>query len=313
MKTELRRVRLSDVPALSALFDSVFRLRAKDKEALVRWKYFHPYCTGSVQYAAFAGGVPVSHYANIPVGIRFGDRVMPAGLCTDMMTLSQYRGQGYISRLSKRAYADLRKTDAVMSLGFSNPSGLAVDLNSVSYGYRVVGRFCSYGLMAAFAGTKRLSAVPVTAVEDSPYRIPDGMYSIEKSRPYLSWRYADHPGNQYTVVSVRDGNGVIGHAVMRFSAGRADITDIALRDMDWRLVRDAIALLRQLAFARGRQIVVLSVLENEYWHRVLARTVVWKRSSHPAYYLTVRLHRDAGALPGIFAKDRWICVAGDIL
>lgn len=313
MAYNIRALQETDQPSLTAFLDTVFHIRNKEKESLVWWKYFHPFVGHRVQFGAFDGDRLIAHYANIPLTIRYNSTVVPAMLCIDMSTHPAYRGLGLISALSEATYAAIAKTSRALSLGFSNSAGVKVDLYAHSYGYRVVGAFTSYALMAQQSKHPPVTLTQTKELGSYEYHVPDGYISINKSREYGTWRYIDHPGSPYTIYAVEKDNVPIGYVIMRISRFRIDIIDIILSNMQEYLVHDVVVSVQHLAFSLHKHLVVLGVLDNDYWKRVLHGTLGMKKPISDAYYLTVRVHNPSITGPDVYDPRRWICMTGDIL
>lgn len=311
MAFSIRKLNQQDLVYLIEFLHAVFHIRNRDKTSLIKWKYFHPFIEHAIEYGAFDGTRLVGHYANIPIPLRYGGHVVDAMLCIDMATHPSYRGLGLISRLSEFVYRDVLHTSAALSLGFSNSQGMRVDLNARSYGYKVIGAFRSYALM-----TRRgISPTRVTHTEEIdpiPFSIPDGYISIHKSQEYLKWRYHDHPGSAYELYRV-SGDAIHGYVVLRVSRFRIDIIDIALSNMQEYVVRDVIHAIQNLAAIQRKQMVVIGVLENNYWRRILKECMGVRKPMKESHYLTVRIHNDHHIGPDIYNKEQWICMTGDIL
>lgn len=312
MAYNIRKLTVADEGQLMSFLDTVFHIRNRDKISLVHWKYFHTAVKERVQYGAFDGDHLIAHYANIPLSLRYHKTVLPAMLCIDMSTHPSYRGQGLISRLSEATYRDISNSSRVLSLGFSNDEGVKVDLHSVGYGYHVVGAFQSYGLMAMYF-PQHVELTNVTTFEAVSYHIPEGLISIDKSKEYVIWRYQDHPGIPYLIYSVKKEHRQVGYVVLRSSQFRIDIVDIILEDMQENAVREVIQAVQNLAFHERKQLVVICMLENDYWKRVMKGCLGLKKPTSKAYYLTVRVHKSEIIGSDIYDDQSWICMSGDIL
>ena len=143
--------------------------------------------------------------------------------------------------------------------------------------------------------------------------MPDGFISIHKSHAYLSWRYEDHPGARYELYEVRAEGVFTGYVVLRTSRFRVDVSDIALTNMQEYEVVMVLQAIQSLAVAMHKRLVVLGVLENEYWKRILKECRAIKKPMNEAYYLTVKVHQEHNIQPEIYDVRRWICMTGDIL
>ena len=313
MAYKIRALTESDGPALTAFLDTVFHIRNRDKTRLVQWKYFHPFVQKRVQFGSFDGDRLIAHYANIPLTVRYHSTVVSAMLCIDMSTRPSYRGLGLISKLSEVAYAAIAKTPRALSIGFSNSAGVKVDLYAHSYGYRVVGPFSSYGLMAVHSKNPPVILTQTKEFRSFEYHIPDGYISINKSIDYMVWRYQDHPGLPYGIYAIERENELLGYVIVRISSFRIDIIDIVLSNMQEYLVRDVIVSVQHLAFLLRKQLVVLGALDNEYWKRILHGVLGMKKPMNDAYYLTVRVHKNSVIGPDVYDLKHWICMTGDIL
>jgi GNAT superfamily N-acetyltransferase len=314
MTYNVRPVSPDDIPALTDFLDSVFHIRNKNKQALVLWKYFHGRMKGKVEHAAFDGPLMVAHYANIPCPVLAGRHTMEAMLCVDMATRKDYRGKGLISQLSRGVYEAVEKTPCVLSLGFSNSMGVKVDQNATGYGYRVVGKFISYGMVAIAAGHSPCELVRVSELDArTGYGVPEGYLSIRKDTSYMTWRYIDNHNGLYMPYAVMRQGICIGYVILRNNRVRMDVVDIALSDMGEHEVKDALFAIQRESIRLGKHFVIISVLDNGYWQRIFSGLATYKKPTHPGYYLTVRVHREVPETASVTDSNRWICLGGDIL
>ncbi len=304
--------------SLVTLLDAVFSIQNSDKEALVTWKYYHPFFKNSIfQYGAITDDGEeqiVSHYANIPLEIVHKDKIYKGAACVDMATHPLHRGKGLISTLSKLVYTDIARENIDVSIGFSNEAGVLVDKHSKNYGYHIIGKFQSYYSIL----TKRKSTIcelqrVASFEEEMPLK--NEYFSVHKTVEYLTWRYKDNPNNGYMFYKVLINGRFYGYVVLKNSNIRTHVIDIISDNSSVDTMKNIITAINNIALEHKKRFTTLCVLDNKFWHGVFNKTLSFKKNSKKnTFYLTVKLHNPRiGDNTSILDKDSWLCFVGDIL
>lgn len=311
MAVEIQRYSPEYFASLVRLLDESFGIANPARSDLVRWKFFDTiHRGGTVMALAVAVGTVVSQYANTPVTLAYDGLPFPAMVCADMATAPAYRGQGLISRLAREVYAEVVRSGAALSIGFSNEEGLKVDRNAKGYGYRVIGRFERY--LLPLIRLQRTDVVLEPASEFDSYHLRDlpvAGLRLDKSAEYLTWRYLRKPHADYAIYRVLRDRQPLGYAVLRDARLRTHLVDLIAP-----AVPDVLTAVQNAALWRRRKRALMAyVLDNAAWRAALRG---WLHlPPHPRlanYYLTVRPHCEP--LPnGWETPDGWHLMGGDII
>src|SRR5258706_7065221 len=306
----------SYLTSLTTLLDKSFSIENKDKEELVKWKYFDEYLDNkTITYIALDDkNEVISHYTNIPINVVCLGTMYKAMICTDMCTDISHRGKGLISKLSSEVYKEVKDSKYDFSLGFSNDAGIKIDKNSISYGYEVVGKFVRYLKLVASRKKAAYSLIRVSSLEDNFYNSSSNFLKIRKDSSYLDWRYLKKPNSEYNVYAIKEASTIHGYVVLRFLENRCYIYDIITHSDD---IKHMIKILRSIenkALDHGIRIIIYNVLDNKYWRKLFNRYKYLKKSKNKInYYATIKIHSDGISKEFILDKENWLLMNGDII
>ncbi len=323
MEFKYQPLQQKDVPALTQFLDEVFHIKNTDKEALVTWKYFHPFFKNKViQYGAFEDQYNqlVAHYANLPISVRYKNKTFQSTLCVDMATHPLFRGKGLISALSKLVYQKVEKSGAAFSLGFSNEAGVKVDQNSKGYGYQVVGKFKEYSFILTKQESSEISLGEVLGFSEEVFSSKEAsaknpFFSIEKDVAYLKWRYQQKPHHSYLFFKIMKQDQFLGYVVVKDSNLQLHVLDIITNDTSVIFLTELLKELSNLSLRLGKRIITYSVLENELWNNVMKKSMPFKPvTKKNEFYLTIKTHSH-NVMPEkeLLNKEKWLCFLGDVL
>lgn len=301
---------------LTELLHRTFGIENKDKESLVRWKYFDKYHEGkTITYLTMDNeGRAVGHYCNIPIKVRSGNAVYKCMLCADMCTDPDHRGKGLITSMSKKVYEEVAAEHYDFSLGFSNTEGVKVDKYASNYQYAVVGKFARYVKLLIRTKQTPVQMNKVSACEKSPENQSLKMLHIDKNPAYLNWRYVRKPNAEYEIFELCKAGNTVGYAVMQFTDNKACLYDIAANSEDAGDMSEIIRAVGNTALNRKVRILVLNVLENNYWKKICAdNRMIRNPGNSENYYLTVRIHNQNMDRDYLLEKNNWRLSLGDIL
>lgn len=300
----------TDLTQITSLLDLCFAIQNPAKKELINWKYFDDtYATSLCAYGIYDQSNLVAFYANKQMLIQDKSKSYKAGICLDMCTHPEFRGQKLISQLSTQTYDERTKAGYDFALGFSNTAGVQVDKYASKYGYQVIGqfyRYCSIALGAA-----------------SPYQVKvaqklhnwPALQSLHftQSKNYLEWRYLHKPNNAYKILDILHRSKRMGQAVVIESRFKLEIFKLILSDIND--ARACITALKAYAHDHHKPIVVIRVLPNQHWEKILRTTQFFACNfAEKPYYLTIKTLRH-GEKQNEYIKnpDSWFLMGGDVL
>lgn len=291
-----------------------FPLQSTNVRKLVEWKFLtcHAHRKAVSYVAVSQSGQVVSQYSNIPITISQEKNLYKGMVCADMATLSDHRGQGLISNLSKRVYEKVSKNSDI-SIGSSNALGVQVDRNSSAYGYHIIGEFTQY---IKFIFRPKDSVVTLVKISDFDQDfIPqsDLHFQIYKNYEYLHWRYVAKPENSYQLFRLEISGRHVGYTVLVIQKMRVYVYEILTKDGEGVNARFILKALENYAYKLGCYLLVYRVLDSSYWSTLFSKGRYIQRSPKKIkYYFTVKIHNQELQKKHIFENDNWIIGNGDI-
>lgn len=304
------------LPSLTKLLVQAFAIENKDKEGLIKWKYFDPYFKQeSVTYLALdKDNNVVGHYSSMPIPIQYGDKTYKVTLSTDAATDTLHRGKGIMSKLSALLYKEVAGKGHDFSLGYPNDIGVVMDKYSKNYGYQLVGKFARYFTFVIYrkkvpyklSKTQTIKGLPLTSFQHKDF------FTMRKDVQYLTWRYTNKPNEPYDIYKIQGEEGSLGYVVLRFLAGKCYVYDIITGNHDPLHMRKILKSIENKALDHSTRMVIYYVLDNEYWKRLFGFGYFRKEKSQVNYYFSIHLH-NKNVDSGVLNKDRWLLMNGDIL
>jgi GNAT superfamily N-acetyltransferase len=259
--TQLQREAFADVIGGSGMEDL-------QSESLYRWKYSTPY--GQAKIATVRdGGMLVAANAMYPLAVATPDTRIPAWQSCDTATHPSARGKGHFLRCLN-ALRDVLGENEIF-FGFPNK-------NSVR-GFEKLG-WTNRGVI-----TTRVRVIPGAKVERFGQVSEIGTYGeaddeffarlvradgplLERTAPYLTWRYKSHPGNSYSSYELTEDGKRLGVVVLRDATvkGRRLAIVMELLSVSDRAERQLVRF--AAAWARRRGVWITLVLNNTLRARV---------------------------------------------
>lgn len=297
-----------------------------------RWKHEDNPFGPSYLLVAEDGGRPVGLRVFLRWELQSGDRTVPAVRAVDTATHPDYRRRGIFSRLTREAL-DLAAADGTAFV-FNTPN----DRSRPGYlrlGWQVVGRvpllvkplrpgrllFPGSGdavppSLEAFPSVGDLLASPdLTDLEPEALAWRDGRLHTERSRRYLTWRYARIPNPRYHALWAREGGAFA--ALLFRGRLRRRRREVSVAEVLWtgdpegpRLAR---RLLRELTRDADADYVVAGAATNTAERAVLRRAgflPVPGLGLGPR--LTVRTVRPDASPVSPYTWSSWRCSIGDL-
>lgn len=315
MGYELKKYSSKNLKSLIELLNESFSLENKDQIGLVNWKYFDSFLENkTITYIALEKNQVVSHYTNIPVSISLDKKIFNSLICTDMATRHGYRGQGLISQLSAKIYAEVQQRDFDFSIGFSNDEGVKVDKYAGNYGYKVVGKFVRYFKVVLTRKKIAVKLAKINTFDDSLFNRSSEFLKIRKDIAYLNWRYFKKPNSEYECYQILEADKAIGYVVLRFTYKKCYVYDIVSMQDDKKSMITILRSIENEALDHGVRLVIYNVLDNKYWQSLFNTFKYFKKvNNHVNYYLTIKLHKESLDKDFLLSKDNWLLMNGDIL
>ncbi len=256
-KASIRPYRPGDEEEITQLFSHVFG-KAMNLEEW-RWKY-----TGMGRSpAVFVGEADsriVCHYGGVPVRMSLMGKDMAGLAIVDSMSDPHYQGRGLFLRAAKAfltEFCGLPK--AALIYGF--PGERHRRLGELKIGYESVARVYQVKKEVQERG-KEERALGITVREER--EIPpewDALWdelaatfglAVKRSCRYLTWRYCQRPGKDYTIFVAREfSTSVAGLAVLGCESNRGYLMEFLLRPQDRLTTHGLIAATEQHCRAAG--------------------------------------------------------------
>ncbi len=237
-----RRGTPDDTEAICALLGETFPAAAKSRPEILRWQYWdNPFGQTESAIAETDDGI-IGHFMTFAVPGLVDGRRHVAGMGGDAATLPSARGRGVFSTLTDQAWSRfIAANDAAFVYMAPNPISFGVCARTgmtpvaqlpawirpvdprvltdrapipraVAQGLLDVGfrRRRGHGLSCSVDAELPDDIGPLCAHEASQV-----LWGIDPSPGWLRWRFADRPGDDYRVVSVRRGGELRALAVCR--------------------------------------------------------------------------------------------------
>lgn len=301
--------------SFSDLLINNFKFDNTDKEKAIYWKFFDAiHNNNSVTYIATDKKHVIAQYTNLPYLVCRKKTVYASMLCADMTTHEKYRGQGLISILSKKVYAVVQSKNVPFTIGFSNDSGVKVDKYSKGYGYVIVGNFVRYFKLLVFTKKSAISLVPTRTFSKSWKCTHSSYFKIDKSLPFLTYRYIKKPNNTYDLYELQKDSTPIGYVVIRKKRSIAYLYDLILTSYNLKSVSDAVSAVEYHMKKDKMRIFIMNVLDNPFWQELARKHHLAKRKRNKVnHHLTIKIHGKIINKETIYNKDNWFLMGGDIL
>lgn len=231
---EIRPYAPGDEVAILGLFEQSFGKPMP--EAFWRWRFLDdPHGPPQIELA-WDGEVLAGHYAVSPTTLAIAGERHPASLSMTTMTHPDYRGQGLFGQLATRLYERLAEAGHAAVFGFPNAQshrGFIRDL-----GWHDVHEIPM--LRLDLASAKPLDRSDARVVSELDASVDDLFERCRRLRPvigwrdvqHLTWRYLEHPTNDYSVVTAPTG-----YAISKRIGEDLDIVDLLIEDEDASVLR----------------------------------------------------------------------------
>jgi hypothetical protein len=238
---EIRAYKDTDVEEIRKLFHICFGRELSRNEWF--WKYkMSPW--GSVSYVVVDHDNLIAHYGAIRHAVYLKGDMLWAYQPCDVMTHPGYRGKMSGKKPFVMQAGGMFLKDNVMDFAFGFPNERNARLHEIALGWS------PYRKVALFRKQLRRSS----EIKEKPYVLKIGWDTINpedlddlwkrcnttqslstvKDSKYLLWRYVEHPGEYYTLITLKDviQNKSIASAVVKCSGHKMNVFDFIVEDSD---------------------------------------------------------------------------------
>ena len=296
-----REYRPGDEAAILELFRIVY-----DREmSLQAWQWRFQQSPGGpgVIELAFDGDKLVGHYAVTSIRLAHRGEVRLSGLSGTTMTHPDARGAGLFTDLAKRAYERMRAQGAACVWGFPNSNSHRGFIRSLGWSdiHEIPFFTLELGSGPEVGAGRHVEPLrDVEGLDDLWARcVGQHDWSVVRDAAYVRWRFLTHPGQAYTLHSLRDDSGLLGYVVVKEYGASLQIVDVLAA-----ATADAVDLVKHVigvARASGKTRVDLWLTLTSPLHHELER-LGFRPGGPVTYFGAAPL---ALACEGIFEPGRW--------
>jgi GNAT superfamily N-acetyltransferase len=256
-----------------------------------------------------AGTTLAASYSIAPVTLtRAGERML-TGLSMTTMTHPDHRGRGHFPRLANEVYAAAAHAGLRAVWGFPNANSHLPFVEKL--GWEDIRQIPTLTLSVDRAmlagGTSEIMRDDEFALAYPERVATDDLVSVERTRDYLIWRYAQHPTNRYRVYSAATGGAVSSYIVVKAYGDGLDLVDIQCASPDETRALLA-AVLRDAATEGCHRLYCWAPLHH-WLHRTLERAGF--TTDAPVTYLAARSLVDGEPWSDWLDQRTWYLQMGD--
>ena len=227
--------KLDEKPILD-LFKASFK--QKMPVSYWHWRFSRSPFGKSIITLAWDKNILVSHYALSIIKMNINGKMVRGALSGTTMTHPNYRGRGLFQKLARMAYNEARQLDVKIIIGFPNSSSHYGFINKLEW----LNIFQVPTLTLGIEDHKRLAFEP----ELVGSTILDGHYfetiwnkficqhssfnTIVRDETYLTWRYFNHPTENYHIRTLKNISGSSGFVIFKHYESSYQIVDIVSLD-----------------------------------------------------------------------------------
>ena len=251
----------------------------------------------------------VASYSLFPVALVVDAQTYATAMSMTTMTHPGWRGKGLFPKLAGELYAHASSKDLGAVWGFPNTSSHAQFIGKL--GWKDIYEIPTMTLDLGKADP-RLSGSDSVSTDDSfaleyPDAPRDGLIRVNRTTPYLRWRYARNPVNAYRNFVLASEGRVSSYVVTKSFGGGLDLVDIQIAKPE----EAAILLSHVAAAARDQRLTSLHCwAPTHHWvHGALER--LGFQNTAPITYFAARELVVSAAPPDWRDNRRWYYQMGD--
>jgi len=220
--------------------------------------------------------------------------------CSVQATHPDYRRRGIVSDLTQIIEISLPKDTNY--LGFSNISGVKIDLHLKRINYQILGQMITRYMISL----PRYNGVSVNEVFALNYKIlsvnKSQKYELYKNTDYLDWRFYRNPKIKFIFLEITKKGKIIGNAVIRNSFFKCEL--LCILPLTLELLSDCIKSIKSYAFNKGCLVTSFTYLPNNVWNKFLPKYFFQRNSG---VYFTVKTN-----VKSLLNSENWMIQGGDI-
>lgn len=266
-----------------------------------KWKHFDKYFQAKQKaMIALDGKAVVAFVCFTPLAIVGINSTCRFFSCSVQATHPNYRRRGLIKDLTLSVERLLPK--GVNYLGFSNKSGIKIDLHSKNINYQILGQMVTKYMLSVKSNLDM--SVKVVSNLDNVFLNDEKLYGYEISKDfnYLDWRYYRNPKNKFNYLEFINKEQTVGYAVVKNKFPKCEILCVKSKNPD--NLGNCINLIRSYAIKNCLFITSFTYLPNGVWDELLTRYFFQKKSG---IYFTVKT-----SIKSFLNSENWIIQGGDV-
>lgn len=219
--------------------------------------------------------------------------------CTVQATHPDFRRRGIVSKLTVFVEKELGLN--ANYFGFSNLSGVKIDLYSKTINYQILGRLVTkYFLALKFKNSLSIKEVSFKQFTNRNFNTIST--EIDKNKKYLEWKFVNNPKRNYNFATLNRGVNNIGRIIFTETRTKIEIYLIKLKQFS--MLKEVIRSLQTYALGRGKLFVSFTYLNNDLWKKYMPKGYLKKSTN---IYFTVK-----SADKKFLDKENWLIQGGDI-
>jgi len=299
-----------DIIWFTNLIDECFSIKVKNKQGLVKWKFFNNINNSKNKIICwYDGNKIISQYSNIYFNFIKNKKTIDWYLCQDMCVSKKYRGQWLISEMFKKLYSEIE--EKTLTIWFSNSSWVKVDKNSNWYWYNIIDNLVNYYFSSVifkkwYSFEKIENSANLENIDFSKFNFFEDKLQINKTKEFIKWRYFNDSDYNFYVFKFNDE--IIGYWVFKHTKTISTLFDFnCIKNID---EKKLVNTFKNISFKNYNLIFRIIILENNFWKKLF----VWffKISKNTQIYFTIKKHNNFDKL-NVLDREEWKIMWGDVL
>lgn len=301
-----------DWPAMKGKLETLFRASFDRpiQTGYLDWRYLYSGQEQLLFAVEISDHDPVASYSAFPVDLISDGKVCRTAMSMTTMTHPHWRGKGLFQKLAAELYSQAEALNIATVWGFPNSSSHPIFNDKVCWSDIYEIPTMTFDLAKADSGKLSLSAEVQMDDEfslDYPDLPKDGLIRVNRSKNYLSWRYALNPINTYhNFVLSREGK-VSSYVVTKSYGDGIDLVDI--QPANPQEARALLAHIAKLNLDKGIRHISCWAPTHHSVHGVLER--LGFQNSSPVTYFGGRKLIPSLTSPGWSNYKNWYVQMGD--
>jgi hypothetical protein len=190
-----------------------------------RWQYQENPYGHAITFLAKANGKIIGQYANVPINMKFDNRLLHSVLVIDLMVRNEFRRKGLFKMMGDACNSMLPKLGISLSIAF--PSRYESEAGFLKkLGWLKVGdlKMLAKLILPKIQNKNKLSPeIKIKEIQSFPddtdqlwRRLqPQVIIGVVRTKEYLNWRYTKKPEGDYRRFVVYRNNALVGYFVLK--------------------------------------------------------------------------------------------------